>query len=203
MTTPIWPVGSLSNVLRGFHYQASFYYLGYHYAIDIAVPWWTPIRSSLAGKVSVRSYDNESGYKVYIDTPVGDGIVIRLCYRHMTGPAKVALGATVTQGQIIGYVGSTGNSLGPHLHFDFWVNKKIRDNSIVWKPAAGFYAVDPLIYLGKEAALTKAEVTAIARDVVNNTTVTYNARVKTLSSWIEALLSNIGTLNKHTRHPPA
>jgi Peptidase family M23 len=68
----------------------------------------------------------------------------------MTGPAAVALGATVAQGQIIGYVGSTGNSMGPHLHFDLWANKKIREDSIVWKPAAGFWAVDPLIYLGQE-----------------------------------------------------
>src|SRR3990172_1516293 len=138
----IWPCGSLANVLRGFWYAASFYYLGRHYAVDIAVPWWTPMKSSLAGKVAVRSYDSESGYKVYIDSAIGDGIIIRCCYRHMTGPAKVTIGSSVSQGQIIGYVGSTGNSLGPHLHFDLWTNKIIRDDSIVWKPAAGFYAVD-------------------------------------------------------------
>jgi len=159
----IWPCGSLANVLRGFWYAASFYYLGRHYAVDIAVPWWTPIKSSLAGKVAVRSYDSESGYKVYIDSAIGDGIIIRCCYRHMTGPAKVTIGSSVSQGQIIGYVGSTGNSLGPHLHFDLWTNKIIRDDSIVWKPAAGFYAVDPAIYLGQEAALTTAEVEAVIR----------------------------------------
>jgi len=192
----IWPVAG--TVTRGFWYAASFYYLGRHYAIDIAAPLWTPVKASLFGTLH-SGYDSQSGYFRNLDSSVGDGIIIRTCYRHLTGPSPYPQGTIVNQGQVIGYVGVTGNTTGPHLHFDMLVNKVIRDDSIVWKPALNLFAVDPQIYLGQEAALTKAEV----EQVVRNTAFTFGGRTKGIGKWLEAIMGNFGVLNKHTKHPPA
>jgi len=198
----IWPCGSLADVTRGFWFPSDGYYLKKHYAVDLGkrVTWGTRIASCLPGKVSYKAYDPVySGHYIYVDTPMGDGIVIRCCYRHLLESSPLKVGAPVAQGQIIGRVGATGDAQGPHLHFDMWVNKPIRDDSIIWKARVGRYAVDPLIYLGQEVCVTKAEVEKIVRD----TTLTHDARVKTIPGWIDALLANVGTLNEHTKHPPA
>ena len=90
--------------------------LGYnrmHNGIDMACAQGTPIYATRAGKVTTASYQaGGAGYYVSINHLDGFSSI----YMHMTHYV-VAAGQSVSQGQLIGYVGSTGISTGPHLHF--------------------------------------------------------------------------------------
>lgn len=88
----------------------------YHEGIDLAAPAGTPIYAVKDGVCTVHPFDGD-GYGYYVTIDHGDGIKTR--YAHMSAVA-VTDGQTVTAGEIIGYVGSTGNSTGPHLHFEVW-----------------------------------------------------------------------------------
>ena len=84
-----------------------------HNGIDFGAPAGTPIYATRAGKVTVAAYQaGGAGYYVRLDHGDGFGSI----YMHMTNYI-VKTGQTVSQGQVIGYVGSTGLSTGAHLHF--------------------------------------------------------------------------------------
>ena len=90
--------------------------LGYyrmHNGIDMACAQGTPIYATRGGTVTVASYQ-AGGAGNYVSINHGDGFAS--IYMHMTNYV-VSAGQTVSQGQLIGYVGSTGISTGPHLHF--------------------------------------------------------------------------------------
>ena len=89
-----------------------------HKGIDIAIAGGTPIYAAHNGTVAATTGHSSYGNVVMIDN--GDGI--STLYAHMQTAAIVGVGQTVTQGQVIGYVGSTGNSSGNHLHFEVRVN---------------------------------------------------------------------------------
>lgn len=98
--------------------------LGYtklHKGTDFAAPTGTPIYAAGSGVITYKGYNG--GYGNYIKVQHANGY--ETAYAHMsryaTGAAK---GTRVRQGQIIGYVGSTGASTGPHLHYEVYVNKK-------------------------------------------------------------------------------
>ena len=88
-----------------------------HKGMDIAMPYGTPIYASHNGTVSSTTGHWTYGNVVMIDN--GDGVVT--LYAHMSSRA-VSAGQAVSQGDVIGYVGSTGNSSGNHLHFEVRVN---------------------------------------------------------------------------------
>jgi len=84
-----------------------------HNGIDMACPSGTPIYATRAGKVTTAAYQaGGAGYYVSINHLDGFSSI----YMHMTR-FVVSAGQSVTAGQLIGYVGSTGISTGPHLHF--------------------------------------------------------------------------------------
>ncbi len=85
----------------------------YHQGIDMACPSGTPIYAARSGTVTRASYQ-AGGAGYYVSISHGDGFAS--IYMHMTRYV-VSAGQSVTQGQLIGYVGSTGISTGPHLHF--------------------------------------------------------------------------------------
>lgn len=89
-----------------------------HKGIDIAIAGGTPIYAAHNGTVAATTGHSSYGNVVMIDN--GDGITT--LYAHMQSAAIVGVGQTVTQSQVIGYVGSTGNSTGNHLHFEVRVN---------------------------------------------------------------------------------
>ena len=106
--------------------------LGYnrmHNGIDMACSQGTPIYATRAGTVTTASYQ-AGGAGYYVSLNHGDGF--SSIYMHMTN-FVVSAGQSVSQGQLIGYVGSTGISTGPHLHFGI--------------SYAGTY-VNPLAYIG-------------------------------------------------------
>ena len=100
-----------------------------HNGIDLACPTGTPIYATRAGTVTIAAYQaGVAGYYVSLDHGDGFGSI----YMHMTNYV-VSAGQKVTAGQLIGYVGSTGVSTGPHLHFGV--------------SYAGSY-VNPMAYIG-------------------------------------------------------
>ena len=94
----------------------------FHYGVDLANVKGTPIYAAKGGTVSGTGYNSSAGYYVVIDH--GDGF--KSYYYHLTHYI-VSRGNKVSGGQTIGYMGSTGASTGPHLHFGItyngsWVN---------------------------------------------------------------------------------
>jgi murein DD-endopeptidase MepM/ murein hydrolase activator NlpD len=98
-----------------------------HEGIDIAAGLGTPIRAAAAGTVIHAGWLGGYGNLVVLDH--GDGLAT--AYAHASA-ILVGVGQSVAQGQTVSLVGSTGNSTGPHLHFEVRVNGS---------------AVDPLLYL--------------------------------------------------------
>jgi murein DD-endopeptidase MepM/ murein hydrolase activator NlpD len=88
-----------------------------HAGVDIAVPAGTPIRAADGGTVVLLG--SVSGYGNY--TCVQHTGALSTCYAHQSGYAT-SQGASVRQGQVIGYVGCTGHCYGDHLHFETRVN---------------------------------------------------------------------------------
>lgn len=90
-----------------------------HKGVDYAAPHGTPIKSAGDGKVLLAGRKGGYGNTVIIQ----HGQRYRTLYAHMQGFAKgVRNGSIVKQGQIIGYIGTTGLSTGPHLHYEFQVD---------------------------------------------------------------------------------
>ncbi|MCK4503951.1 MAG: peptidoglycan DD-metalloendopeptidase family protein [Desulfuromonadales bacterium] len=85
-----------------------------HPAIDYAAPIGTPVKTVGDGSISRKGYGKGNGY--YVEVRHSNGY--KTLYMHLKGFAKgIAKGKRVNQGQVIGYVGSTGLSTGPHLDF--------------------------------------------------------------------------------------
>jgi len=120
----IWPVNG--PVTSPYGYRCLLGSCGLHPGIDIGVPQGTPIHAAAAGTVIYAAWLGGYGNLTVIDHGGG----LSTAYAHQTGFAVT--GGHVSQGQVIGYVGSTGFSTGPHLHFEVRVNGN---------------AVDPMGYL--------------------------------------------------------
>ncbi|HWI63858.1 MAG TPA: M23 family metallopeptidase [Symbiobacteriaceae bacterium] len=90
----------------------------FHYAVDIANSEGTPILAADSGMVTYRGWDGNYGLVLHIDHG-GEKMVT--WYAHLSGFA-VNVGDTVSKGQVIGYVGNTGYSTGPHLHYEVHMN---------------------------------------------------------------------------------
>lgn len=89
----------------------------YHQGVDLAGPEGTPIYASRSGRVTVAGFGNAPGYYVTINHLDGYSSI----YMHLSSYC-VSAGTTVSAGQLIGYMGSTGVSTGPHLHFGIAYN---------------------------------------------------------------------------------
>ena len=113
-------VSSYAFPLKSYSYVSSEYgprWGSTHTGIDLAAPAGTHIYSWRSGTVTFAGWSG--GYGNFIIVDHGDGFVTR--YAHCSKIA-VTKGQTVSQGQVIGYVGTTGNSTGNHLHFEVKVN---------------------------------------------------------------------------------
>jgi murein DD-endopeptidase MepM/ murein hydrolase activator NlpD len=88
-----------------------------HAGIDISAGSGTPIRAVASGRVILQG--PTGGYGNY--TCIGHGGGLSSCYAHQSRYATSS-GQSVSQGQVIGYVGCTGHCFGDHLHFEIRVN---------------------------------------------------------------------------------
>ncbi len=109
-----------------------------HLGVDYAAPKGTPIRSVGDGVVVAAAYTRGNGRYV----KVRHNSVYATQYLHMSGFAKgVKSGTAVKQGDIIGYVGSTGLATGPHLCFRFWKNGRQVNPRVIDAPP-----VEPILH---------------------------------------------------------
>lgn len=127
-TPTIWPVegkleggfGGRRNPFGGPGYE-------FHSGQDIEAPMGAPVVAGASGRVSFVGWQNGYGQLVIVDH--GGGLTTR--YGHLS-QIDVALGQAVSRGDLLGKVGSTGRSTGPHLHYEVRINDS---------------AVNPLQYL--------------------------------------------------------
>ncbi len=101
----IWPTHSVG---------ISQYFSWYHPGLDLPNPAEPPILAAAGGRVTWAGWDT-TGYGNRIDIDHGNGYLTR--YGHLSN-IYVSVGQIVSQGQVIGQMGSTGRSTGPHLHFE-------------------------------------------------------------------------------------
>ena len=123
----LWPASGDVSSPYGLRWGGS----DFHPGIDIANDYGTPIIAAASGTVTAAGW-NSGGYGNMVDIDHGNGIWTR--YGHAEAVA-VSVGESVRKGQIIAYMGSTGFSTGPHVHYEVHVNGEI---------------VNPILYLGGE-----------------------------------------------------
>ncbi|MEA2185660.1 MAG: peptidoglycan LD-endopeptidase LytH [Solirubrobacteraceae bacterium] len=102
-----------------------------HQGQDIFAPCGTPIVAARGGVVKVNAEEANAGNYLVID---GEGGKLDYAYMHMREPSALLAGTRVFTGQLIGYVGDTGDAVGCHLHFELWSGQ--------WQ--AGGAPIDPL-----------------------------------------------------------
>ena len=126
--------------------------LGYtrlHRGVDYAAPYGAPIRAVSDGYVALAGWAGGYGNQVRIS----HGGALGTSYSHMSR-IVVRPGTRVVQGQVIGYVGSTGLSTGPHLHFEVY-----RSGQVV-NPMTATFASTSLLS-GSELAKFRAKLSAL------------------------------------------
>ncbi len=130
-----WPVPSCTYITSKFGYRVHpiFGTTKYHSGVDIAAGAGSAINAAAGGTVSISEYSDSYGYYCVIYHSNGTTTL----YAHMNSMPVVSVGQSVSAGQLIGYVGSTGWSTGPHCHFEIRVNGSCVD-PISYFPGVGF-----------------------------------------------------------------
>ena len=123
----LWPASGELSSPYGLRWGGS----DFHPGVDIANDYGTPIVAAASGTVTAAGW-NSGGYGNMVDIDHGNGIWTR--YGHAEA-VVVTVGETVQKGQLIAYMGSTGFSTGPHVHYEVHANGEL---------------VNPILYLGGE-----------------------------------------------------
>ena len=127
-TPTVWPVeGKLEGGFGGRRNPFGGAGFEFHSGQDIEAPWGAPVVAGASGRVSFVGWQNGYGQLVVVDH--GGGLTTR--YGHLSH-IDVELNQNVARAQLLGKVGSTGRSTGPHLHYEVRINDE---------------AVNPLPYL--------------------------------------------------------
>jgi murein DD-endopeptidase MepM/ murein hydrolase activator NlpD len=128
-----WPLPGYSRISSPFGYRThpTLKVRSFHSAIDIPAPKGTPVRASETGRLIFKGYKGAYGNALILDH--GGGISTQ--YSHLNAFADgLGINDLVTKGQVIGYVGSTGWSTGPHLDFIIRVNGEAKNPTLYVKP---------------------------------------------------------------------
>ena len=135
-TPGIQPISNkqLTRLSSGFSYRIDPFLkvIKFHHGVDFTAPTGTPIYATADGVVVAAGSnpDHSDGYGIKV--VINHGFGFTTLYGHMV-KVKAHIGQHVTRGEVIGYVGSTGRSTGPHLHYEVVKNK------ILQNPAFYFY----------------------------------------------------------------
>lgn len=117
----VWPAAGRLSSGYGWRVHPIKKVRKFHNGLDIANSSGTPIRAAAAGKVIKAASGWNGGYGTSIKIDHGNGYVTH--YAHLSS-LSVKVGQTVSAGQVIGRMGSTGSSTGSHLHFEIYKNGK-------------------------------------------------------------------------------
>ena len=99
----------------------------FHTGIDYAAPEGSPVKAAMSGNIVFKGWKGGYGKTVMIRHKNG----IETLYGHLSSFASLDVGQPVTKGELIGKVGSTGHSTGPHLHFEIRKNGKAVNPALV------------------------------------------------------------------------
>jgi len=127
-TTTSTSTASYGDLLSPVPYQyISQYFSASHPGLDLVAPYGTPIHSVKEGCIVSATGGWDGGYGNLVIEDLGNGLTAR--YAHMLGFADgVTPGTCLPAGSLLGYVGLTGNTTGPHLHFE------LRQNGVPIRP---------------------------------------------------------------------
>ena len=126
--------GRLSSHFNPRRRHPIFHTIRPHTGTDYAAPRGTPIHATADGVVRFKG--RKGGYGNVIDLRHSGGILTR--YGHMSGYKKgLRVGSRVKRGDVVGYVGSTGNSTGNHVHYEFHVHGRAVNPERVALPTVG------------------------------------------------------------------
>lgn len=125
VTPDIWPVSGVVSSHFGFRISPGGIGSTYHEGLDIASSYGNPVHATANGRITQAGWVKGYGYLVEIDH--GNGIKTR--YGHNSA-ILVSVGDQVVEGQTISLIGSTGNSTGPHCHYEVRVNGEAVDPTL-------------------------------------------------------------------------
>lgn len=128
-----WPVPGYYTITSFFGWRDLYGSADNHTGTDIGVPQGVEIHAAQSGVVTLSRYN--SSYGNYCIINHGNGYAT--LYAHQKQLPLVKVGDTVSRGQVIGYVGNTGNSYGAHLHFELRVNG-VRDDVLKLYPGLNY-----------------------------------------------------------------
>ena len=127
-----WPLPDAYSITSNFGEREDPYSgeISSHTGTDIAAPLGTPILAASDGTVTIANATDSWGgsYGFYVKIDHGNGF--ETLYAHCSAICVVP-GQTVQQGEVIGYIGSTGASTGEHLHFEVW-RSGLRENAMTY-----------------------------------------------------------------------
>ncbi len=116
----IYPIDGRLTSRFGYRYDPFTGRRCYHNGVDLAAPMGTPVKSTMAGKIAYVGTSPVYGKYIIVSHSGG----YQSMYGHLS-KTKARRGQKVRQGSVIGFVGSTGRSTGPHLHFSVYKNGKL------------------------------------------------------------------------------
>jgi murein DD-endopeptidase MepM/ murein hydrolase activator NlpD len=117
----MYPVDSYITSPYGMRVHPIYGYYSLHDGTDFGAGCGTPVRAADDGEVLSAYYSTGYGNQVLIDHGIESGVSLSTSYNHLSSYA-VSAGESVSQGEVVGYVGSTGYSTGCHLHFMVYEN---------------------------------------------------------------------------------
>lgn len=132
-----WPLPKSFSITSRFGYRKDSFTgkISYHSGTDIAAPYGTPILAAASGTVTVANATDPWGFSYGYHIKLDNGNGKETLYAHCSSIC-VTPGQTVQQGEVIGFVGSTGNSTGNHLHFEVQLGGEAVDGLDFFKLSA-------------------------------------------------------------------
>jgi murein DD-endopeptidase MepM/ murein hydrolase activator NlpD len=121
-----YPVNAPITSPYGYRYHPILHYRKLHTGVDFGASEGTLVWASRGGEVIQSEYNSAYGNRVVISHGYVNGVHLATTYNHMSS-RSVSVGDQVETGDVVGLVGSTGYSTGPHLHFEVLVNGEFVD----------------------------------------------------------------------------